>query len=155
MEKIGIGKENIVRIVMNSLALVVFLVALAVIYLEHLNGWYSIIPIVFIFLFLFAIVNEFYECIFYDDTHLVIRSFSGIKSINFVDIEKIKREYIDAKSVHGAGHWRYTVQIKTKEENTKEIVVPFPQLIHNQHLQDLFLRIKKLNKDVVWVKIES
>lgn len=155
MEKIGIEKENIVRIVMNSLALIVSLLCLVVIYLEHLNGWYSIIPIVFIFLFLFAIINEFYECIFYDDTHLVIRSFGGIESINFVDIEKIKREYIDAKSVHGAGHWRYTVQIKTKEENTKEIVVPFPQLIHNQHLQDLFLRIKKLNKDVVWVKIES
>ena len=101
------------------------------------------------------IINEFYECIFYDDTHLVIRSFSGIESINFVDIEKIKRDFIDGKAVHGGGHWRYTVQIKTKEENTKEIVVPFPQLIHNQHLQDLFLRIKKLNKDVVWVKIES
>ena len=60
MEKIGIEKENIVRIVVNSLALVVSLVGLAVIYLEHLNGWYSIIPIVFIFLFLFAIINEFY-----------------------------------------------------------------------------------------------
>ena len=60
MEKIGIEKENIVRIVMNSLALVVSLLGLAVIYLEHLNGWYSIIPIVFIFLFLFAIINEFY-----------------------------------------------------------------------------------------------
>lgn len=155
MEKIGIGKENIVRIVMNSLALVVFLVALAVIYLEHINGWYSIIPISFIFLFLFAIINEFYECIFYDDTHLVIRSFSGIESIDFIDIVKIKRDFIDGKAVHGVGHWRYTVQIKTKEENAKEIVVPFPQLIHNQHLQDLFLRIKKLNKDVVWVKIES
>ncbi|GEM_PF-2505281 len=155
MEKIGIGKENIVRIVMNSLALVVFLVALAVIYLEHLNGWYSIIPIVFIFLFLFAIINEFYECIFYDDTHLVIRSFSGIESIDFVDVVKIKRDFIVDKAVHGGGHWRYTVQIKTKDQSVKEIVVPFPQLIHNQHLQDLFLRIKKLNKDVVWVKIES
>lgn len=68
MEKIGIEKENIVRIVINSLALIVALVGLAVIYLEHLNGWYSIIPIVFIFLFLFAIVNEFYECIFYEVT---------------------------------------------------------------------------------------
>ena len=155
MEKIGIEKENIARIVVDSLALLVSLLALVVIYLEHINGWYSIIPIVFIFLFLFAIINEFYECIFYDDTHLVIRSFSGIESINFVDIEKIKRDYIDAKRVHGAGHWRYTVQIKTKEENTKEIVVPFPQLIHNKHLQDLFLRVKKLNKDIVWVKIES
>lgn len=155
MEKIGIGKENIVRIVMNSLALLVSLLALVVIYLEHINGWYSIIPIVFIFLFLFAIINEFYECIFYDDTHLVIRSFSGIESIDFVDVVKIKRDFIVDKAVHGGGHWRYTVQIKTKEENAKEIVVPFPQLIHNQHLQDLFLRIKKLNKDVVWVKIES
>lgn len=155
MEKIGIGKENIVRIVMNSLALVVFLVALAVIYLEHINGWYSIIPIGFIFLFLFAIINEFYECIFYDDTHLVIRSFSGIESIDFIDIVKIKRDFIDGKAVHGVGHYRYTVQIKTKDQSVKEIVVPFPQLIHNQHLQDLFLRIKKLNKDVVWVKIES
>ena len=155
MEKIGIEKENIVRIVVNSLSLIVALLGLAVIYLEHLNGWYSIIPIVFIFLFLFAIINEFYECIFYDDTHLVIRSFSGIESIDFVDVVKIKRDFIGGKAVHGGGHWRYTVQIKTKEENTKEIVVPFPQLIHNQHLQDLFLRIKKLNKDVVWVKIES
>jgi len=155
MEKIGIEKENIVRIVVNSLALIVSFIGLAVIYLEHLNGWYSIIPIVFIFLFLFAIINEFYECIFYDDTHLVIRSFGGIESIDFIDIVKIKRDFIDGKAVHGVGHDRYTVQIKTKEENTKEIVVPFPQLIHNQHLQDLFLRIKKLNKDVVWVKIES
>ena len=155
MEKIGIEKENIARIVVDSLALLVSLLALVVIYLEHINGWYSIIPIVFIFLFLFAIITEVYECIFYDDTHLVIRSFSGIESINFVDIEKIKRDYIDGKRVHGGGHYRYTVQIKTKEENAKEIVVPCPQLIHNQHLQDLFLRIKKLNKDIVWVKIES
>lgn len=155
MEKIGIEKENIVRIVMNSLALVVSLVGLVVIYLEHLNGLYSIIPIVFIFLFLFAIINEFYECIFYDDTHLVIRSFSGIESIDFVDVVKIKRDFIVDKAVHGGGHCRYTVQIKTKDQNVKDIVVPFPQLIDNQHLQDLFLRIKKLNKDVVWVKIES
>lgn len=52
MEKIGIEKENIARIVVDSLVLIVALLGLAVIYLEHLNGWYSIIPIVFIFLFL-------------------------------------------------------------------------------------------------------
>ena len=155
MEKIGIEKENIIRITADAFLLIASLLGIFVIFFEKLNRWYLIIPIVFIILFLFAIITEVYECIFYDDTHLVIRSFSGIESINFVDIVKIKRDFIDGKAVHGAGHWRYTVQIKTKEENTKEIVVPFPQLIHNQHLQDLFLRIKKLNKDVVWVKIES
>ena len=115
MKKIGIEKENIARIVANSLLLITSLLSLFIIYIEHLNRWYLIIPIVLIFMFLFAILNEVYECIFYDDTHLIIRSFSGIESINFVDIKKIKRDFIRSGTVRGGGHWRYTIQIKTKE----------------------------------------
>ena len=155
MKKIGIEKENIARIVANSLLLITSLLSLFIIYIEHLNRWYLIIPIVLIFIFLFAILNEVYECIFYDDTHLIIRSFSGIESINFVDIKKIKRDFIRSGTVHGGGHWRYTIQIKTKDQSTREIIVPFPQLIQNQHLQDLILRIKTVNKNIVWVKMEN
>lgn len=153
MKKIGIENESIVRIVANSLLLIAALLGIFVICLEHLNKWYFMIPIVFIFLFIFAIIAEAYECIFYDDTHLIIRSLSGTESINFKDIEKIKRDFISNKTVHGGGHWRYSMQIKAKDQNTREIIVPFPQLIQNQHLQDLFSRIKKLNKDIKWIKI--
>ena len=155
MKKIGIEKENIARIVANSLLLITSLLSLFIIYIEHLNRWYLIIPIVLIFIFLFAILNEVYECIFYDDTHLIIRSFSGIESINFVDIKKIKRDFIRSGTVRGGGHWRYTIQIKTKDQSTREIIVPFPQLIQNQHLQDLILRIKTVNKNIVWIKMEN
>ena len=155
MKKIGIEKENIARIVANSLLLITSLLSIFIIYIEHLNRWYLIIPIVLIFIFLFAILNEVYECIFYDDTHLIIRSFSGIESINFIDIKKIKRDFIRSGTVHGGGHWRYTIQIKTKDQSTREIIVPFPQLIQNQHLQDLILRIKTVNKNIVWVKMEN
>ena len=154
MEKIGIEKENIARIVINSLLLIMALLGLFIILFEHLNRWFLIIPVVFIFIFIFAIITEVYECIFYDDSHLIIRSFSGRESIDFVDIEKIKRDFIRGKTVNGGGHWRYTMQIK-KEQNTREIIVPFPQLMQNQHLQDLFLRIKNVNKNIVWVKIEN
>ena len=154
MKKIGIEKENVARIVTNSLLLIMALLGLFIILFEHFNRWFLIIPVVFIFIFIFAIITEVYECIFYDDTHLIIRSFSGTESINFVDIEKIKRDFIRGKTVRGGGHWRYTMQIK-KEQNTREIIVPFPQLIQNQHLQDLFLRIKNVNKNIVWVKIEN
>ena len=155
MEKIGIEKENIARIVINSFFLVASLLGLFIIYLEHLNIWFSIIPIVFIVLFLFTVINEIYECIFYDDTHLIIRSFSGKENIDFINIKKIKRDFIRNKSVHGGGHWRYTIQIKAKDQNTREIIVPFPQLIQNQHLQDLFSRIKKQNRNIEFVKIEN
>ena len=155
MEKIGIEKENIARIVINSFFLVASLLGLFIIYLEHLNIWFSIIPIVFIVLFLFTIINEIYECIFYDDTHLIIRSFSGKENIDFINIKKIKRDFIRNKSVHGGGHWRYTIQIKSENQNTREIIVPFPQLIQNQHLQDLFSRIKKQNRNIEFVKIEN
>lgn len=113
------------------------------------------IPIVFIFLFIFAIITEVYECIFYDDTHLIIRSFRGIETIKFIDIKKIKRDFIRSKNVHGGGHWRYTIQIKAKDQNTREIIVPFPQLIQNPHLQDLFSRIRKQNKNIELIKIEN
>ena len=155
MEKIGIEKENIARIVINSFFLVASLLGLFIIYLEHLNIWFSIIPIVFIVLFLFTIINEIYECIFYDDTHLIIRSFSGKENIDFINIKKIKRDFIRNKSVHRGGHWRYTIQIKSENQNTREIIVPFPQLIQNQHLQDLFSRIKKQNRNIEFVKIEN
>ena len=155
MEKIGIEKENIARIVINSFFLVASLLGLFIIYLEHLNIWFSIIPIVFIVLFLFTIINEIYECIFYDDTHLIIRSFSGKENIDFINIKKIKRDFIRNKSVHGGGHWRYTIQIQSENQNTREIIVPFPQLIQNQHLQDLFSRIKKQNRNIEFVKIDN
>lgn len=155
MEKIGIEKENIVRIVANSFLLITSLLGLFVIYVEHLNRLYLIIPIVFSFLFIFAIITEVYECIFYDDTHLIIRSFRGIESINFIDIKKIRRDFIRSKTVHGGGHWRYTIQIKAKDQNTREIIVPFPQLIQNQNLQDLFSKIRKENKNIELVKIEN
>lgn len=155
MKKIGIEKENIARIVVNSLLLITSLLALFIIYLEHLNRWYLIIPIVLIFISLLSIINEVYECIFYDDTHLIIRSLSGIESINFVDIEKIKRDFNRSGMVYGGGHWHYTIQIKKKDQSTRKIIVPFPQLIQNQHLQDLILRIKTVNKNIVWVKMEN
>ena len=155
MEKIGIEKENIARIVANSFLLIASLLGLFVICVEHVNRWYLIIPIVFSFLFIFAIITEVYECIFYDDTHLIIRSFSGKENIDFINIKKIKRDFIRNKSVHGGGHWRYTIQIKSENQNTREIIVPFPQLIQNQHLQDLFSRIKKQNRNIEFVKIEN
>lgn len=155
MERIGIEKENIARIVANSFFLIASLLGLFVICVEHLNRWYLTIPIVFIFLFIFAIITEVYECIFYDDTHLIIRSFRGIETIKFIDIKKIKRDFIRSKTVHGGGHWRYTIQIKAKDQNTREIIVPFPQLIQNPHLQDLFSRIRKQNKNIELIKIEN
>ena len=155
MERIGIEKENIARIVANSFFLIASLFGLFVICVEHLNRWYLIIPIVFSFLFIFAIITEVYECIFYDDTHLIIRSFRGIETINFIDIKKIKRDFIRSKTVHGGGHWRYTLQIKAKDQNTREIIVPFPQLIQNQHLQDLLSRIRKHNRNIELVNIEN
>ena len=101
MKKIGIEKENVARIVTNSLLLIMALLGLFIILFEHFNRWFLIIPVVFIFIFIFAIITEVYECIFYDDTHLIIRSFSGTESINFVDIEKIKRDFIRGKTVRG------------------------------------------------------
>ena len=89
MERIGIEKENISRIVANSFFLIASLLGLFVICVEHLDRWYLTIQIVFIFLFIFAIITEVYECIFYDDTHLIIRSFRGIETIKFIDIIKI------------------------------------------------------------------
>ncbi len=155
MEKIGIEKENIARIVANSFFLIASLLGLFVICVEQFNRWYLIIPIVFIFLFIGAIITEIYECIFYDDTHLIIRSFRDSESIDFVNIEKIKRDFIRSKTVHGGGHWRYTIQIKAKQQNSREIIVPFPQLLHNQHLQDLFSRIRKQNRNIKLINIEN
>ena len=97
MEKIGIEKENIARIIFNSLMLIASLSGLFVIYFEHFNRLYLIIPVFFILLSIFAIITEVYESIFYDNTHLIIRSFNSVKTINFIDIQKIKRDFIRVK----------------------------------------------------------
>lgn len=154
MKKIGLEKENIVRIVADSLLLIPSFIGLFVIVLEGFSKWVLIILGIYILLFLLAIINEVYECIFYDDTHLVIQSFTGVESINFADIEKIKREFIRIQTKNGGGHWRYTIKLKTEDHSSKEIIVPFPQLIQNQHLQDLFTKIKNVNKNIVWSGIE-
>lgn len=44
MEKIGIEKENVARIVTNSLLLIMALLGLFIILFEHFNRWFLIIP---------------------------------------------------------------------------------------------------------------
>ena len=145
-------KENIARLVMDVLFLVVALCSLIVSVIEHWGAVPLIISGFFVLVFILASFAECYECIFYDDTHFFIRSLAGNESIEYSKIEKIKREYIREKTARGGGHWRYSVQIKN-QPSSKTIIVPFPQMLTNEHLADLFQKIKLANPAVIYINI--
>ena len=150
MQKIGIENENVIRIVTDALGILASLSFLGPCWLEHGGFVPLLVASLFVLLFSFAIVAELNERIFYDDTHFEVRSFGHTEKINYSDIVKIKREYIRIKTGRpSGGHWRYSVCIKTNGSEQK-IIVPFPQLIHNPHLQDLFSRIRDVNGEVQW-----
>ena len=153
MNKIYLEKENIARIIVHLLGVISSILALFVIVIEHCGIGSFIIAVIFFLLFSFSIFVEFYECIFYDDSCFVIRSLSGIEKICYTDINYIKREFISHKTVRGGGHWRYSVLVQVKDSNQKTIIVPFPQFIDNSHLQELFTKIKSVNKLVKFINI--
>lgn len=148
MNKIGMEKENVFRIIVDCVLLFLCLMSLAVFKDDGIIVFLITVPLAF--LFSFAIVAEITESIFYDDTHFKIHSLGKTEEIKYADIICIDRVFIREKSVKSGGHWRYYVQIKTQDGILKKISVPFPQVIDNANLQDLFARIKKTNTEVQW-----
>ncbi len=153
MNKIYMEKENIARIIFDVAC---FLLSVFVLFLMCLNH-YRLLPIFIacgsILLFSFSIFVEFYECIFYDDTHFVVRSVAGSEKIEYSDIERIERKSVWAPTGRGGQHSRYYVQIKTNDNGSKQIIVPFPNFASNKNLQDLFKKIKNENSNVQWINL--
>lgn len=147
--KIGMEKENIVRIILNALLLLSALSFMIVICLEDIGFLAFFITFLFLLLFFLGIITEIYECIFFDDKHLEIRSLFRHEKINYADIVSIKRVFI-RNGKPNVAHWRWYVKTKTQDGGQKKIIVPFPQSIENKNLQHLFSKIKSANCEVQW-----
>ncbi len=149
MNKIGMEKENIVRIILNALLLVSALSFMIVICLEDIGFLAFFITFLLIILSSFGIIVEIYECIFFDDKHLEIRSLLGHEKINYPDIVSIERVLV-RNGKPNIEHFRWYVKTKTQDGIQKKIIVPFPQSIENKNLQHLFSKIKSANCEVQW-----
>lgn len=148
-KQISLEKENVIRIVIDVICAFLILFFMALLYLISFSLIPFLILLVFLLIFLFAAFSEIYECIFYDEKHFEVRSIGSKQNVKYCDIEKIKRETVRAKTVRGGCYWRYIVSVKTSEGN-KKLIVPFPQNLLNENLQDLFTQIKNANSNVVW-----